>query len=67
MTDNNDENQPDRPFNSFRVSTGVKARELVADVINQYQSYEKAHGLRKRARKAKVRILVEMITCSDHS
>jgi hypothetical protein len=53
MTTIDTENQNDRPFNSFRTTNDVKAQEFVADVIKQYQNYEKTHALRKRARKDK--------------
>lgn len=51
MTTTGNDNQPDRPFNSFRSAKSIKAQGLVADVINQYQNYEQANGLRRRARK----------------
>ena len=41
----------DRFFNPLRNAKTPSARAVVADVINQLQSYERYHGLRKRARK----------------
>lgn len=57
----------DRPFNGFRIAKSEQARALVADVLNQIQTYEANERLRKRARKPTDQLLfqrqVEALVC----
>ncbi|MBU4566376.1 MAG: hypothetical protein KMY53_03450 [Desulfarculus sp.] len=41
----------DRPFNPHRRPRTDKARAIVADITNQFQNFERHHGLRKRSRR----------------
>lgn len=41
----------DRPFNGFRTARSAQAQALVAEVLNQVQSYENRFNTRTRARR----------------
>lgn len=55
-------NQPaprDRPFNPYRCPKSDKVRNIVADIANQLQNYEKHFELRKRKRRPADQVIFE--------